>query len=91
MKILSAAKAMLVKRTLGFYSDMRENLSLDASEYKDHFSNMGELLLKIDTYESFGDICKDLEKGEFAEIGYFWDDADMMEEFLENLQKYLSK
>lgn len=92
MTILNAAKAMLVERTVQYFTDMRENLELTPSDYKDHFSSMGEIILQIDTYESFADICKELETGtRFQAIGYFPDDEDMLEEFLDNVQKYLSK
>ena len=93
MKILNAAKAMLVERTIQYFTDMRENLELTPSDYKDHFSSMGEIILQIDTYESFADICKELETGEwFQTIGYFPDDEDMMEEFLEDVRKtFLAK
>lgn len=92
MTVLNAAKAMLIERTFQYFSDMRDNLELTASDYRDHFASMGELVHQIDTYSSFADICKELETGTwFQVIGYFPDVEDMMEEFLNDVNKFMGK
>lgn len=89
MKILQAAKNILVERAVSIYVDMRDGVdSID--EYRSHFGNMGEELAKIDSYENFGDIYSAVEKGEFDQLGLVGDD-DEMSEFLYDVKKYMEK
>ena len=89
MKILQAAKNVLITRTVDVYVDMRDGCD-GPSEYKDHFGNMGEIIAKIESYVNFGDICNAIEKEEFGEIGLVGDDEEM-ENFLYDVKKYMEK
>ena len=88
MKILRAAQNVLTERAVSIYVDMRFEVELN--EYSSHFSNMGEELAKIESYQNFGDICTAIEKGEFGELGLVGDDEEMSD-FLYDVKKYMEK
>ena len=89
MTILTAARNVLISRTVDIFIDMRDTVD-SPSEYRDHFGNMGELIAKIESYQNFGDMCTAIEKDEFAVLGMFGDD-EMLEEFLYDVKKYMEK
>lgn len=88
MKILQAAQNVLISRAVDIFVDMRDGV--EPSEYPDHFSSMGEIIQKIESYQNFGDICNAIEKNEFNILGLFGDD-DEMSDFIYNVKKYMEK
>jgi hypothetical protein len=86
--LLEKAKELLINRANELYDMRKEDLDFDALSYRNHFSNLGELIFQIDAYESFGDLIKDIEDDNLQELGYFGADEDMLEKFLKHvLQK----
>ena len=65
----------------------KDELDFDALSYRNHFSNLGELIFQIDAYESFGDVIKDIENDNLQELGYFGADEYLLEEFLKEILK----
>ena len=53
--------------------------------YRNHYSNLGELVFQIDAYESFGDLIKDIENDNLQELGYFGADEYLLDEFLKHV------
>ena len=47
MELLNKAKAKLINRTIDMFIDRREDI--DLVEYPEHFSNMGEMIARIDS------------------------------------------
>jgi hypothetical protein len=84
MKILLAAQSILIERAVNVYLDMRE--TVEPSQYKDHFANMGEIIAKIEGYSRYGDICNAIEKEEFSILGLAGDD-DELEEFIGDVRE----
>jgi hypothetical protein len=86
--LLEKAKRVLISQANDLYDIRREDLDLDALSFRNHYSNLGELVFQIDAYESFGDLIKDLEDDNLQELGYFGADEDLLEVFLKQvLQK----
>ena len=86
--LLESAKALLINRANDLYDMRKDELDFDALSYRNHFSNLGELVFQIDAYESLGDLIKDIEDDNLQELGYFGADEDMLEKFLKQvLQK----
>ena len=86
--LLESAKALLIESANDLYAMRKEELDFDALSYRNHFSNLGELIFQIDAYESLGDIIKDIENDNLQELGYFGADEDLLETFLKQvLQK----
>ena len=86
--LLESAKALLINGANELYDMRKDELDFDALSYRNHFSNLGELIFQIDAYESLGDIIKDIENDNLQELGYFGADEDMLEKFLKHvLQK----
>jgi hypothetical protein len=86
--LLESAKALLINRANDLYDMRKDELDFDALSYRNHFSNLGELIFQIDAYESFGDVIKDIENDNLQELGYFGADEYLLEEFLKHvLQK----
>ena len=83
MTKLAKLKMKLVRMTTEMYLDRRDDCGLSEVEYKDHFSNMGETIFRIDSYESLSDLLKDLNIENFGHIGIFDDEA--VEELLEEV------
>ena len=78
----------MISQANDLYDIRREDLDLDALSFRNHYSNLGELVFQIDAYESFGDLIKDLEDDNLQELGYFGADEDLLEVFLKQvLQK----
>tara|TARA_R110000868_G_scaffold310848_1_gene572026 strand:- start:630 stop:899 length:270 start_codon:yes stop_codon:yes gene_type:complete len=86
--LLESAKALLIESANELYDMRKDELDFDALSYRNHFSNLGELIFQIDAYESFGDIIKDIENDNLQELGYYGADEAMNEDFLKQvLQK----
>jgi hypothetical protein len=86
--LLERAKALLINSANELYDMRKDELDFDALSYRNHFSNLGELIFQIDAYESLGDLIKDIEDDNLQELGYFGADEDMLEKFLKQvLQK----
>ena len=86
--LLESAKALLINGANELYDMRKDELDFDALSYRNHFSNLGELIFQIDAYESLGDIIKDIENDNLQELGYFGADEYLLEEFLKHvLQK----
>jgi hypothetical protein len=85
--LLEKAKAILVSQANTIYDVRREDLDLDALSFRSHYSNLGELIFQIDSYESLGDIINDLENDNLQELGYWGADEDMIEDFLTEILK----
>ena len=86
--LLESAKALLIESANELYAMRKDELDFDALSYRNHFSNLGELIFQIDAYESLGDIIKDIENDNLQELGYFGADEDLLETFLKQvLQK----
>jgi hypothetical protein len=86
--LLESAKALLIDRANVLYDMRKDELDFDALSYRNHYSNLGELVFQIDAYESFGDVIKDIENDNLQELGYYGADEDLLETFLKHvLQK----
>jgi hypothetical protein len=85
--LLESAKALLINRANDLYDMRKDELDFDALSYRNHFSNLGELIFQIDAYESFGDVIKDIENDNLQELGYFGADEDLLDEFLKAVMK----
>jgi hypothetical protein len=86
--LLERAKELLINRANELYDMRKEDLDFDALSYRNHFSNLGELIFQIDAYELFGDIIKDIENDNLQELGYYGADEYLLDEFLKHvLQK----
>ena len=86
--LLEKSKALLIEKANELYDMRKDELDFDALSYRNHFSNLGELIFQIDAYESLGDIIKDIENDNLQELGYFGADEDLLETFLKQvLQK----
>jgi len=83
--LLERAKALLIDSANDLYDMRKDELDFDALSYRNHFSNLGELIFQIDAYESLGDIIKDIEDDNLQELGYFGADEDMLEKFLKHI------
>jgi len=85
--LLERAKALLIESANDLYDMRKDELDFDALSYRNHFSNLGELIFQIDAYESFGDVIKDIENDNLQELGYFGADEYLLEEFLKEILK----
>jgi hypothetical protein len=85
--LLERAKALLIDSANDLYDMRKDELDFDALSYRNHFSNLGELIFQIDAYESLGDLIKDLEDDNLQELGYFGADEDLLDEFLKAVMK----
>lgn len=82
---LERLKIRLTDHAWGFYRAFAEDLELDQQEYAYHFSDLGELIYKINGYNNFGDLIKDLYSYEFDRIGY--SDDESIEDLLSDIFK----
>jgi hypothetical protein len=85
--LLSTAKKVLFDHAVEIYQLFGEDIPLEKEEFKNHYSNLGEVLFEIESIESFTDLISKLETGFFSQLGYHPDDEDMLEEFLKALEK----
>ena len=83
--LLEKSKALLIEKANELYDMRKDDLDFDALSYRNHFSNLGELIFQIDAYESFGDVIKDLENDNLSELGYFGADEYLLDEFLKHV------
>ncbi len=82
MTILTAAQNNLIDRAVNVFVDMRDNCD-SPSEYRAHFGNLGDIIAKIEGYESFGDIYNAIAKEEFGILGLVGDEEEMSDFLLE--------
>ena len=85
--LLEKAKALLIESANELYDIRKDDLDLDALSFRNHYSNLGELVFQIECYESLGEIIKDLENDNLQELGYWGADEDMIEVFLTEILK----
>ena len=85
--LLEKAKKVLLDSAYDLYDIRKDDLDLDILSFENHFRNLGSLIFQIECYESFGDVIKDLENDNLAELGYWGADDNMIEEFLEQVEK----
>lgn len=85
--LLEKAKKVLLDSAYNLYDIRKDDLDLDILSFENHFRNLGSLIFQIECYESFGDLIKDLENDNLAELGYWGADEDLIEEFLEAVEK----
>ena len=85
--LLEKAKRVLVESAINLYDIRKDDLDLDILSFENHFRNLGSLIFQIECYESFGDVIKDLENDNLSELGYWGADEDLIEEFLEAVEK----
>jgi hypothetical protein len=85
--LLEKAKKVLLDSAYNLYDIRKDDLDLDILSFENHFRNLGSLIFQIECYESFGDLIKDLENDNLSELGYWGADDDMIEEFLEQVEK----
>lgn len=85
--LLEKAKKVLLDSAYNLYDIRKDDLDLDILSFENHFRNLGSLIFQIECYESFGDVIKDLENDNLSELGYWGGDDDMIEEFLEQVEK----
>ena len=69
------------------YDCRKDDLDLELCEFENHFKNLGSMIFQIESYESFGDVIKDLENDNLSELGYWGADDDLIEEFLKQVEK----
>jgi hypothetical protein len=85
--LLEKAKKVLLDSAYNLYDIRKDDLDLDVLSFENHFRNLGSLIFQIECYESFGDLIKDLENDNLSELGYWGADDDLIEEFLEAVEK----
>ncbi len=85
--LLEKAKTLLIAQANDLYDIRKDDLDLDALSFRNHYSNLGELVFQIESYESLGEIVKDLENDNLQELGYWGADEDMIESFLTEILK----
>lgn len=85
--LLEKAKKVLLDSAYNLYDIRKDDLDLDILSFENHFRNLGSLIFQIECYESFGDVIKDLENDNLSELGYWGADEDLIEEFLEQMEK----
>ncbi|QQO91812.1 hypothetical protein immuto35A_132 [Flavobacterium phage vB_FspM_immuto_3-5A] len=85
--LLEKAKTLLIVQANDLYDIRKDDLDLDALSFRNHYSNLGELVFQIECYESLGEIVKDLENDNLQELGYWGADEDMIESFLTEILK----
>jgi hypothetical protein len=85
--LLEKAKTLLIAQANDLYDMRKDELDFDALSFRNHYSNLGELVFQIDAYESLGEIVKDLENDNLQELGYWGADEDMIEDFLTEILK----
>lgn len=85
--LLEKAKRVLIESAYNLYDIRKDDLDLDILSFENHFRNLGSLIFQIECYESFGDVIKDLENDNLSELGYWGADENLIEEFLEQMEK----
>lgn len=84
-KKLERLKIRLADHAWGFYRAFADDLEHNQQDYAYHFSDLGELIYKIDGYTSLGDLIKDLYSYDFDMIGY--SDDQSIEDLLSDIFK----
>ena len=87
-KLLNTGKMILRESAVEFYTLMSEDLEIDKNNFRNHFANLGTVLFLIEEIKSFSELITKLEEGLFEEVGYFPGDEDMLECFLEAVEKH---
>lgn len=85
--LLEKAQKVLLDSAYNLYDCRKDDLDFDILSFENHFRNLGSLIFQIESYESFGDVIKDLEDDNLSELGYWGGDDDMIEEFLKAVEK----
>ena len=85
--LLEKAKRVLIESAYNLYDIRKDDLDLDILSFENHFRDLGSLIFQIECYESFGDVIKDLENDNLSELGYWGADENLIEEFLEQMEK----
>ena len=80
--LLSTAKQVLKDHAIELYNNFADDLPLEKSEFKRHYSNLGEMLFEIDSIKIFSELISKLENNFFDQLGYNNSDEDLLEEFL---------
>ena len=86
--LLNTGKRILKERAIEFYTVMSEDLEITKGDFKDHFANLGIMLFLIEEIKTFSELIAKLESGLFEQIGYFPEDEEVMEYFLEKIEEY---
>ena len=84
--LLNTGKQVLKERAIEFYVMRSEDIDIDKTGFQDHFAQLGEMLYIIEKIETFSEMIMKLEKRVFELIGFFPEDEDMMDFFLELLE-----
>ena len=61
--LLEKAKKVLLDSAYDLYDCRKDDLDLELCEFENHFKNLGSMIFQIESYNSFGDVIKDLENG----------------------------
>ena len=80
MQLLNKAKGILINRVTDMFIDRREDL--DLKEYPAHFSEMGELIARIDNLKTLSSLVEMIEANQLSQAAVF---DDEVEDFLESL------
>jgi len=84
--LLEKAKRVLISQANVLHDICREDLDLDAIISCP--KKLGEIVFQIDSYESLGDLIKDLENDNLQELGYWGADVqELIEDFLTQILK----
>jgi len=87
MSLLVKAKKVLRAQAVELYQTYEGDIPLKKEDFIDHYSNLGELLFEIESIETVNELLNKLMKGDFNKIGYFEDNEDLIEEFLDMVNK----
>jgi hypothetical protein len=72
--LLERAKALLIAQANDLYDIRKDDLDLDALSFRNHYSNLGELVFQIECYESSEILLKILKMIIFKN----WDISEQM-------------
>lgn len=76
MKIIEAAREILVKTKTELYLAMRVNAELTPKEYRNHFGDLGELINTIDQIQNLDELTT-----------YLSDDGQDLDDYVDLLEK----
>lgn len=83
------AKTMLKDMANDLYVVRAEDVEVDM--IPNHYFNLGWMIQKIERYNTFDDIIRDVSYGEFETLGFFKDeDQPAVETFIHALYEYLN-
>ena len=64
---LSTAKMLLIQMATDIYTDRRGDL--ETHEYPEHYHDLGKIVARIDEYRSLSSMIRDMESGDYSQIG----------------------